>query len=84
MATFKSLLAIFGALVVMSMIAALTFAIPDKTDKAKYEITSENGKRYYANSFRVYGRGIVFDDVYGRKVMVQGDLEIIAKKDENN
>ena len=84
MATFKSVLAIFGALVVMSMIAALTFAIPGKTDKAKYEITSENGKRYYANSFRVYGRGIVFDDVYGRKVMVQGDLEIIAKKDENN
>jgi hypothetical protein len=84
MATFKSGLAIFGALVVMSMAAALTFAIPGKKDKAKYEITSENGKRYYANSFRVYGRGIVFDDVYGRKVMVQGDLEIIAKKDENN
>jgi len=84
MATFKSALAIFGALVVMSMVAALTFAIPGKTDKAKYEITSENGKRYYANSFRVYGRGIVFDDVYGRKVMVQGDLEIIAKKDEEN
>ena len=84
MATFKSLFAIFGALVVMSMVAALSFAIPGKTDKAKYEITSENGKRYYANSFRVYGRGIVFDDVYGRKIMVQGDLEIIAKKDENN
>jgi hypothetical protein len=84
MATFKSGLAIFGALVVMSMAAALAFAIPGKTDKAKYEITSENGKRYYANSFRVYGRGIVFDDVYGRKVMVQGDLEIIAKKDEEN
>ena len=43
-----------------------------------------NGKRYYANSFRIYGRGIIFDDVYGRKVMVQGDLEIIAKKDEEN
>jgi hypothetical protein len=84
MATFKSGLAIFGALVAMSMAVALAFAIPGKTDKAKYEITSENGKRYYANSFRVYGRGIVFDDVYGRKVMVQGDLEIIAKKDENN
>jgi hypothetical protein len=84
MATFKSGLAIFGALVVMSMVAALTFAIPGKKDKAKYEITSENGKQYYANSFRVYGRGIVFDDVYGRKVMVQGDLEIIAKKDEEN
>ena len=84
MATFKSGLAILGALVVMAMAAALAFAIPGKTDKAKYEITSENGKRYYANSFRVYGRGIVFDDVYGRKVMVQGDLEIIAKKDEEN
>jgi hypothetical protein len=84
MATFKSTLAIFGALVIMSMVAALSFAIPGKTDKAKYEITSENGKRYYANSFRIYGKGIVFDDVYGRTVIVQGDLEIIAKKDENN
>ena len=84
MATFKSTLAIFGALVIMSMVVALSFAIPGKTDKAKYEITSENGKRYYANSFRIYGRGIIFDDVYGRKVMVQGDLEIIAKKDEEN
>ena len=84
MATFKSTLAIFGALVIMSMVAALSFAIPGKTDKAKYEITSENGKRYYANSFRIYGKGIVFDDVYGRTVIVQGDLEIVAKKDENN
>jgi len=84
MATFKSLFAIFGALVVMSMVAALSFAIPGKTDKAKYTITSENGKRYYANQFRIYGKGIVFDDVYGRTVIVQGDLEIVAKKDENN
>jgi hypothetical protein len=84
MATFKSGLAIFGSLVIASMVVAFGFAIPGKGDKAKYEITSENGKRYYTNSFRVYGRGIVFDDVYGRKVMVQGDLEIIAKKDENN
>lgn len=84
MATFKSLFAIFGALVVMSMVAALAFAIPGKTDKAKYEITSENGKRYYANQFRIYGKGIVFDDVYGRTIIVQGDLEIVAKKDENN
>ena len=84
MATFKSLFAIFGALVVMSMVAALSFAIPTKKDKATYEITSENGKRYYANSFRVYGRGIVFDDVYGRKVIVQGDLEIINQNTENN
>jgi hypothetical protein len=82
MTAFKSLLAIFGALVVISFVVALTFAIPGKSDKAKYEITTENGKRYYANEFRIYGRGIVFDDVYGRKVIVQGDLEITAKKDE--
>jgi hypothetical protein len=84
MVTFKSLLAGFGALVVASIVLAVSFAIPGKGDKAKYEITSENGKRYYANSFRIYGKGIVFDDVYGRTVIVQGDLEIIAKKDENN
>lgn len=82
MKTFKSGLAIFGGLVIMSFVVALTFAIPGKKDKAKYEITSENGKRYYTNSFRIYGRGIMFDDVYGRTVMVQGDLEIVAKKDE--
>ena len=82
MIAFKNILAGFGALVIASIIVALTFAIPGKTDKAKYEITTENGKRYYANEFRIYGRGIVFEDVYGRKVIVQGDLEITAKKDE--
>lgn len=84
MGTFKSLLAMIGGLVIVSIVVALGFAVPGKKDKAKYEITSENGKRYYANQFRVYGRGIMFDDVYGRTVIVQGDLEIVAKKDENN
>ena len=84
MVTFKGILAMFGGLVVMSFIAALAFAMPGKSDKAKYEITSENGKRYYTNQFRIYGRGIVFDDVYGRTIIVQGDLEIMAKKDKNN
>lgn len=84
MITFKSILAMIGGLVIVSIVVALGFAVPGKKDKAKYEITSENGKRYYANQFRVYGRGIMFDDVYGRTVIVQGDLEIVAKKDENN
>lgn len=84
MTAFKSGLAILGALVIISFVVALTFAIPGKSDKAKYEITSENGKRYYTNEFRIYGKGIVFDDVYGRTVIVQGDLEIVAKKDKNN
>ena len=38
-----------------------------------------NGKANF-----IAGKGIVFDDVYGRTVIVQGDLEIVAKKDENN
>ncbi len=79
MKTFKNILAGLGALLIASIVVALTFAIPGKSDKAKYEITSENGKRYYANSFRIYGKGIMFDDVYGRTVIVQGDLEIVAK-----
>ncbi len=79
MTTFKNILAGLGALLIVSIVVALTFAIPGKKDKAKYEITSENGKRYYANSFRIYGKGIMFDDVYGRTVIVQGDLEIVAK-----
>jgi hypothetical protein len=79
MITFKNILAGLGALLIASIVVALTFAIPGKSDKAKYEITSENGKRYYANSFRIYGKGIMFDDVYGRTVIVQGDLEIVAK-----
>ncbi len=79
MTTFKNILAGLGALLIVSIVVALTFAIPGKKDKAKYEITSENGKRYYTNSFRIYGKGIMFDDVYGRTVIVQGDLEIVAK-----
>ena len=82
MVTFKSVLAMFGALVIVSIVVAVSFAVPGKKDKAKYEITSENGKRYYTNQFRLYGKGVVFDDVFGRQVIVQGDLEIVAKKDE--
>ena len=47
MVTFKNILAGLGALLIVSIVVALTFAIPGKKDKAKYEITSENGKRYY-------------------------------------
>lgn len=84
MVTFKSILAMVGGLVIISIVVALGFAVPGKKDKAKYEITSENGKRYYTNEFRIYGKGVIFDDVFGRQVIVQGDLEIVAKKDENN
>jgi len=45
MVTFKSILAMFGGLVIASIVVAVGFAVPGKTDKAKYEITSENGKK---------------------------------------
>jgi hypothetical protein len=68
---------------VVGVIAIGIFAfVPRKSDKAKYTITSENGKTYYANTFRVYGRGVMFDDIYGNTVIVQGDLEIKCKKVE--
>ena len=56
--------------------------IPKKSDNALYTIISENGQKYYSNEFRMYGKGIVFTDVYGKTVIIQGDLEII-KKPEN-
>lgn len=62
------------------MLVILFASTTSKSEKqAKYQITSENGKRYYANGFRIYGRGIIFDDVNGNKVIVQGDLEIVGK-----
>jgi hypothetical protein len=56
--------------------------IPSKSDNALYTIISENGKTYYSNEFRVYGRGVVFTDVYGKTVIIQGDLEIVKKPEK--
>ena len=50
---------------------------------AKYKITTENSKTYYANTFRVYGKGIIFDDIKGSTIIVQGDLEIEKMSREN-
>jgi hypothetical protein len=75
-------------LLVISFVVSVTFIgivgaiIPSKADKALYTIISENGKTYYSNEFRVYGRGVVFTDVYGKTVIIQGDLEIVKKADK--
>lgn len=65
-------------LIFTGIIASVAF-ITSK-EKAKYTIVSENGKTYYTNSFRIYNKGVVFDDIYGNTVIVQGDLEIKCKK----
>jgi hypothetical protein len=75
-------------LLVMSFIVSVIFIgivgaiVPSKSDNALYTIISENGKTYYSNEFRVYGRGVVFTDVYGKTVIIQGDLEIVKKADK--
>jgi hypothetical protein len=82
MVAHKQVIAMFIGLVVGITAISITAFIPKKSDKAKYTITSENGKTYYANTFRLYGKGVMFDDVYGNTVIVQGDLEIKFKKVE--
>jgi hypothetical protein len=82
MVAHKQVIAMFIGLVVGITAISISAFIPKKSDKAKYTITSEKGKTYYANTFRLYGKGVMFDDVYGNTVIVQGDLEIKCKKTE--
>jgi hypothetical protein len=82
MVAHKQVIAMFIGLVVGITAISISAFIPKKSDKAKYIITSENGKTYYADTFRMYGKGVMFDDIYGNTVIVQGDLEIKFKKEE--
>ena len=82
MAVYKQIIGIFIAIIISVIAMGISAFVPNKSDKAKYIITSENGKTYYANTFRVYGRGVMFDDIYGNTIIVQGDLEIKCKKVE--
>jgi len=82
MAVYKQLMVILIGLFIGVVSISIVAFVPSKSDKAKYTITSENGKTYYANTFRVYGRGVMFDDIYGNTIIVQGDLEIKCKKTE--
>ncbi len=82
MVAYKQVIAMFIGLVVGIVAISVLAFVPSKSDKARYTITSENGKTYYADTFRIYGKGVMFDDVYGNTVIVQGDLEIKCKKTE--
>jgi hypothetical protein len=71
------------ALVIGVLLTTIIGAIiPSKSDDATYTIISENGKTYYSNEFRIWGKGIVFTDVYGKVVIIQGDLEIVKKPEK--
>ena len=71
------------AVILASLIGIIVGAvIPSKKDTATYTIVSENGTEYYSNEFRIYGKGITFTDVYGKTVIIQGDIEIV-KNNQN-
>jgi len=79
----STLYTLVKVIIISSLLGIIIGAvIPKKSDNALYTIISENGQKYYSNEFRMYGKGIVFTDVYGKTVIIQGDLEII-KKPEN-
>lgn len=50
-----------------------------KRDNATYTIVSGNDRTYYAQTFRMFGRGIMFDDVYGKKIILTGNIDIQYK-----
>ena len=50
-----------------------------KRDNANYTIVSGNDRTYYADTFRMCGRGIIFDDVYGKKIILTGNIDIQYK-----
>ena len=68
-----------GIVVVLGMIGVLT-SHNNKSHDANYQIISGNGKTYYANTFRMVGRGLMFDDIYGKKIILTGNVDIEYKK----
>ena len=68
-----------GIVVVLGMIGVLT-SHNNKPHDANYQIVSGNGRTYYADTFRMVGRGLMFDDVYGKKIILTGNIDIEYKK----
>lgn len=73
----------FVMIIVGSIVGLVfTFISESKNDTATYRIESGNNKVYYANTFRMYGKGITFDSVDGKKVILTGDIDIEYIKKE--
>ena len=73
---------IIGIVLVLAITAVLT-SHNIKRDNATYQIMSGNGRTYYANTFRMVGRGLMFDDVDGKKIILTGNIDIeYIKKDK--
>lgn len=64
---------------VFVVVITIAVLITPRTKSAKYTIYSTR-RAYQADTFRIYGRGIVFDDVNGNSVILQGEIDIVANK----
>ena len=72
----------FVAFIISAIVAIFLYAIiPSKSSTAKYKVIAESGREYYCDTFRIYGKGVVFDDIYNQTVIVQGDLEILTNRE---
>jgi hypothetical protein len=76
----ESLKLYIGVVVIFAgMIGLIRYVVSkanEKYDNATFRIESGNDKIYYANTFRMYGKGITFDSVDGKKVILTGDIDI--------
>jgi len=70
-------------IIVTTLTTIIGAVIPTPADNATYIVITENGKTYYTNEFRIWGKGIVFTDVYKQTVIIQGDLEIVKKPEKD-
>lgn len=68
---------IVGVIGVTCLIVSLFVAMITDSNEKKYTIQTKHAV-YYTDSFRLYGKGIVFDDDQ-RQVIVMGDFDITSK-----
>lgn len=69
-----------ASLGLMLIVALSSMFMKSKGDGAKYMISTSNQKVYYTNSFRMIGRGVMFDDVYGKSIILVGNIDIEYRK----
>jgi len=67
---------ITAAFVVIITVAVL---ITPRPKQAKYTIYSTK-RVYHADTFRIYGHGVIFDDIDGKSIILQGEIDIISNK----
>jgi hypothetical protein len=70
-------LMVIVALVTVTLLIIIGMVSNQNGDK-KYTIHTKYAI-YHTDSFRIYGKGIVFDDDHNRQIIVMGDFDITSK-----